>query len=316
MFSEQDLIHHIKDKFGLAHVGDDCAVLAKDEETDLVVTTDMLAEGVDFDLDWAPADAIGHKCLAVSLSDVAAMGAEPKWALVALGVPEASWAAGFPERFYDGLNSLAKRFGVEIAGGDISRTRGGIAVTSVVAGEVEKGKAVMRSGARPGDLIMVTGPLGGAAGGLRILWGRATHSNDDAAFQRLIERQLRPEPKVEMGRALQATGDVTAMIDISDGLSTDLAHICRSSGVGAIIEAVRVPIDPDLAQLDLAPGEVLGLALHGGEDIELLFTARRDLASKVQGVKVIGRITANTGIIELSRDGALEPLVPAGFTHF
>ena len=163
MPTEFQFIENLKIKYSLPKIGDDCAVLPKDSRTDLVITTDLLVEDIDFRLDWSKPEFIGHKALAVSLSDVAAMGAKPVWSMVSIGVPEHIWKSDFVDEFYLGYMNLAKLYGVELVGGDISKTPDKIVIDSIAAGEVEKGKAILRSGAKVGDLIFVTGELGGAA---------------------------------------------------------------------------------------------------------------------------------------------------------
>ena len=167
--SEFDFIEAVRRRYSPSKIGDDCAVLPKDSKTDLVVTTDLLVEDVDFRLKWTTPEFLGHKALAVSLSDVAAMGAKPVWAMLSIGIPNAIWKTDFVEKFYHGYFLLAQKFNVELVGGDVSRTPDKIVVDSIVAGEVERGKAVLRSTAKVGDLIFVTGELGGAAGGLNLL---------------------------------------------------------------------------------------------------------------------------------------------------
>ena len=204
MPTEFEFIQNLKQKYRLRHVGDDCAVLPKDASTDQVVTADMLVENVDFRLAWTSPEALGHKALAVSLSDVAAMGAEPKWAMVSIAAPEGLWNTGFVERFYEGWFALAREYGVELVGGDVSGTPDGLVIDSIVGGEVHRGKAIMRSGARPGDAIYVSGSLGGAAGGLALL-ERGVEASEKKA--QLTEKQLKPQPQVELGKLLQRTTD-------------------------------------------------------------------------------------------------------------
>jgi len=319
MRSEFDFIHNIKKRFDLNYIGDDCAVLPKDDKTDLLVTTDLLVEGVDFHLDWTPPEFIGYKSLAVSLSDVAAMGGEAKWALVSLGVPEPLWNSDFLDRFYDGWHELAKEFEVEMIGGDISRSPNGLVIDSIVGGEASKDGAVTRRLARPGELILVTGELGGAAGGLRLLNDGLRYDEELENWQKtLLRRQLKPWP--QLGNALVITLDdtATAMIDISDGFSSDLSHICEASGVGARIAAESIPIDSHLEKLELTDEAKLDLALNGGEDFELLFTAHKEKISTVDEklFTVVGEITANAGIIELVSGSDVRILEPAGFRHF
>ena len=175
MPSEFQFIENLKKKYSLEKIGDDCAVLPKDSRNDLVITTDLLVEDIDFRLDWSKPEFIGHKSLAVSLSDVAAMGAKPVWSMVSIGVPGHVWKTDFVDEFYEGYMNLAKKYDVELIGGDVSKTPDKIVVDSIAAGEVKKGKAIRRSGAKAGDLIFVTGELGGASAGLKLLaWSGKT----------------------------------------------------------------------------------------------------------------------------------------------
>ena len=162
MLSEFQFLENLKTRYALKKIGDDCAVLPKDSKTDLVVTTDLLVENIDFRIDWTKPELLGQKSLAVSLSDIAAMGAKPVWSMVSLGVPEKIWKTGFVDKFYEGYMNLARKYGVELVGGDVSKAPDKIVIDSIAAGEVRKNKAVLRSGAKPGDLIFVTGKLGGA----------------------------------------------------------------------------------------------------------------------------------------------------------
>ncbi len=314
MPTEFEFIQNLKQKYGLRHVGDDCAVLPKDASTEQVVTADMLVENVDFRLGWTTPESLGHKALAVSLSDVAAMGAEPKWAMVSIAAPESLWKAGFVERFYEGWFELAHKYGVDLVGGDVSGTPDGLVIDSIVGGEVPRGKAVLRSGARPGDSIYVSGSLGGAAGGLALLERGVDVSGNNAL---IIEKQLKPRPQVELGKLLQQLQIATSIIDISDGLSSDLAHICESSGVGARIYAERLPINKDL-QTFFSNNEAFLMALNGGEDFELIFTSREKNILLPESVQItrIGEVTANVGNIELIDGEKSTILVPKGYRHF
>lgn len=315
----------------LVGIGDDAAVIRQRPGLETVVTADLLVEGVDFDLGrfhTSPRD-LGHKALAVSLSDVAAMGARPCFCLLAVGLPEARWRGGFLTQFYVGLRALADRYGVRIIGGDISRTPERVVIDSVVLGAARRGRAVLRRGARPGDQLFVTGALGGAAAGLRLLENMAGEGRRRGgrpqltrAERRLVLRQARPEPRVEWGLLLGERKLASAMIDLSDGLSSDLAHLCRESGVGARVEAASLPLDQISKASSLANADPLALALHGGEDFELLFAVRpRDVSKlppQLAGVPVtrVGEITAARGRITLVRDGRARPLRPGGFEHF
>jgi thiamine-monophosphate kinase len=319
MRSEFDFIQNIKKKFGLDQIGDDCAVLPKDATTDLLITTDLLVEGVDFRLDWTVPEFLGHKALAVSLSDVAAMGGEARWALVSIGVPEGLWVGDFLDRFYEGWHALAKELGVEMVGGDVSRSPGGLVIDSIVGGEVATGMAILRSHAHVGDLILVTGDLGGAAGGLRLLNDGVRYDDELPGWQKkLLRKQLTPWPQLDNALVVTLDDTATAMIDISDGLSSDLAHICEASRVGARIDAKRIPINAQLEKLELTEDAKLDLALNGGEDFELLFTASKEKISNIDEelFSVIGEVTANAGMIELITNDETRILTPAGYRHF
>ncbi|PYS85298.1 MAG: thiamine-phosphate kinase [Acidobacteria bacterium] len=311
----------------LIGIGDDAAVIRQRSGFDTVITTDLLVEGIDFHLERygaRPRD-LGHKALAVSLSDVAAMGARPRFCLISVGLPAARWRSNFLEEFYAGVRALADRHGVSIIGGDTSRTPERVVIDSIVLGEVKRGRAVLRSGARPGDQIFVTGALGGAAAGLKVLEGRAVSQSRvkrARAQRQLILRQSSPEPRVEWGLLLGERRLATAMIDLSDGLSSDLAHLCRESRVGARVDAALLPVDPLLKSTSAGEDGALSLALNGGEDFELLFTVRpRDIAKLPESLGSVpatrvGEVTGERGKIKLLRDARERPLKPAGFEHF
>lgn len=316
---EFDFINNIKKKYSLDRVGDDCAVLPKDGECDLLMTADMLVEDVDFRLDWTPPKFLGRKVLSVSLSDIAAMGGTPRWAMLSLGVPEQLWTRTFLDEFYEGWHELAASFEVELAGGDVSRTLHGLVIDSVVGGEVPRGQAVLRSGAKPGDGIFVSGQLGGAAAGLRMLDEGSRYSREDASNEsKLLLRQLSPSPRVELGSQLRRLGLATSMIDLSDGLSSDLAHLCEASRTGAVIYANQLPVSEELITYASSSDAVSEFTLHGGEDFELLFTAdkKKISESNLGDIFLIGEITETPAKIELVRDGRREILPPRGYRHF
>lgn len=318
MHSEFDFIQNIKLKYGLTRVGDDCAVLPKDDKTDMVVTADMLVEGIDFRLDWTTPEFLGHKALAVSLSDIAAMGAKPEWALLSIGVPPGLWGDHFLDMFYTGWHELAGEYGVELVGGDVSRVPDHLVIDSIVGGIVPRSQAVLRSGARPGEGIYVTGRLGGAAAGLRWLQsGTRLESLDEKELLPVLLQQLRPNPRVGAGEYLRANAIATAMIDISDGLSSDLAHLIKASGVGARIDAGLIPIEKRDSIL-ATTSEEFENALHGGEDFELLFTVdpKKNLTDNSMEFFRIGEITANIGTIQLIKDDEDRILEPKGHRHF
>jgi thiamine-monophosphate kinase len=313
----------------LLGIGDDAAIIRQQSGREMVVTTDLLVEDIDFRLDTTTPWLLGYKALAVSLSDIAAMGARPHYALHSIGIPAKIWNSDFVDRLYDGFFALADRHHVTLIGGDVSRTPERVVIDSIVLGETLSGRAIRRSGARPHDHIFVTGALGGAAAGLRLLEGGARLSRQRPrrshrrAIEQLLLRQLRPEPRVRWGAILGEERLPTAMIDISDGLSSDLAHLCRASRVGARIDASRLPIDPLVVNLcGRRALDPLLLALHGGEDFELLFTVRprdlRWLPREIGGVPVtyIGDVTSDAGRIQISEGSRIWPLEPAGFMHF
>jgi thiamine-monophosphate kinase len=311
--TEFQLIQNLKSRYSLDKVGDDCAVLPKGVTTDLLITSDMLIEDVDFRLSWSSPESIGHKALAVSLSDIAAMGGTALWGMVSVGIPERLWHEDFLEKFYQGWFSLAGEFNVELVGGDVSRSVDGFVVDSIVGGEVPRDRAILRSTAKPGDEIFVSGELGGAAAGLRMLEAGERSERSAGAVARL----LTPRPQLNLANYLQSLHLVSSMIDISDGLSSELTHICNMSGVGANIFANAVPIQQEVTLL-YGRDEALDLAINGGEDFELLFTAPRDSIESINNFPVtkIGEITDRSGLIVLVSPNECTPLKPKGFRHF
>jgi thiamine-monophosphate kinase len=288
-------------------IGDDTAILQVKPGHDLLVTTDLCVEGFHFRREWHPANCVGHRCLARGLSDIAAMGGEPTACFLSIGLPEAleqRWV----NQFVQGLTSLARRFGVELAGGD---TSGSDAITPdiIVVGQVPKGRAILRSGAKPGERIFVSGELGESAATLQRFFAGEKISPSKK------DRHFYPEPRVAVGQWLQRKGLATSMIDLSDGLSVDLSHICDESRVSAVLDAARVPV---------APRATLESALHGGEDYELLFTVGpgTKVPRMIEGLKVteIGTINRRAdygGKMQiLGENGALKPLRLRGWQHF
>src|SRR5215510_4524277 len=312
-----------------AGIGDDAAVFRSGAGRETVITADLLVEDIDFRRTTTPPYLLGHKALAVSLSDIAAMGARPLWSLISIGVPEDVWQTEFVDHFYDGLLELANHFGVQLIGGDTSRTLENIVIDSVVAGECAAGMAVMRSGAKPGDQIFVTGSLGAAAAGLRLI-ERGAHlaeqnlaDEDSQKLDHVLIRQLRPEARVGWGIVLGEERLATAMIDLSDGLSSDLNRLCESSGVGALIDSSLLPIDNRVVELcGRRALDPLQLALHGGEDFELLFTVKPGdvarLPRRVDGVEIkrIGEVTKAIEGVKISEGSRIWDLEPGGWKHF
>jgi thiamine-monophosphate kinase len=295
----------------VAGIGDDCAVLRIPTGHEVLVTTDFSLEGIHFRRDWHPPDVVGHRCLARGLSDIAAMGGEPVAVFLSLALP-----GNLPQRWVDeflaGLFKLGKQFKVPLAGGDTAESPDGILADVVVLGSVPKGKAILRSGARPGDRIYVSGALGGAAATLEILRSSSARQLPPADFP----AHFYPVPRVALGRILRKKRIPSAMIDVSDGLSTDLAHICQESGVGAEIRAEAIP----RASLGQHKQEVdVPFSLHGGDDYELLFSAARDkkLPARLAGVRIteIGRVTRGIGLF-LIHNGKRKKLSVQGWEHF
>jgi thiamine-monophosphate kinase len=314
--TEFELLHKLKVKHSLNLIGDDCAVLPKDAVTDLVITADLLIQDIDFRLEWTAPELLGHKVLAVSLSDIAAMGGTPIWALMSIGVPPVLWENGFVERLFDGWHRLAAKYGVELVGGDMSRSDN-VVVDSIAAGHVPKGGAIRRSGATAGDGIFIAGTIGAAAAGLSLLESGKRLAGATCSEEPLLIKQLQPTPQVDIAKSLQSHGVASAMIDISDGLSSDLRHLCRTSLVGATLRSDALPIDGDLRAL-FPPDQALELALHGGEDFALLFTgdAKKILDLDLPGVSLIGEVTSTVETIRLIQSGGDTILEPKGYRHF
>jgi thiamine-monophosphate kinase len=298
-------------------IGDDAAVLAVPSGQELVVAIDTLVEGVHFPRGTAAAD-IGWKALAVNLSDLAAMGASPAWALLALTLPAADPA--FVEGFAEGFARLARPWRLALVGGDT--TRGPLCISVAVHGFVPPGKALLRSGARVGDAILVTGTLGDAAAGLHLVQHPAPPDESRASLREfLLERLNRPTPRLAAGAALR--GQAHACVDISDGLLADLGHICRASGVGAEIDAALLPRSPALLGM-FDDASALHFALSGGDDYELCFTVpaqrladvQSDLARIGCGVTRIGRIVEGEGVRVRGSDGEWLPGDRQGWEHF
>jgi thiamine-monophosphate kinase len=291
-------------------VGDDCALLRCPSGWDLAITVDTLVAGVHF-LPEADPESLGHKALAVNLSDLAAMGAEPGWATLALTLPEVDerWLEAFARGFF----ALAGRHGLELVGGDT--TRGPLSITIQAMGLVPEGGAIRRSGARPGDLVYVSGPLGSAGLGLKIRLGQTALEAADA-----VDRLEQPEPRVDFGRRLR--GLASACIDISDGLAGDLGHILEASEVGAVLDWDCLPL-PDSVRRYVADTGDWALPLTAGDDYELCFTvppARKDemeqrLSDAGLAAVPIGRIEPEPGL-KLRKDGRTIDLTPAGYEHF
>jgi thiamine-monophosphate kinase len=291
-------------------IGDDCAILRIPPTHEILVTTDFSLQNVHFRQEWHPPEVVGHRALARGLSDIAAMGGRPVAAFLSLALPR-STKQNWVDRFLKGMLKLADVFRVSLAGGDTAESRDGVLVDIVVVGSVPKRTAVRRSGARPGDRIFVTGSLGGAAAALDLLF------SGQKLRPMYYPQHFHPIPRIELGQVLREKKLASSMIDVSDGLSTDLGHICEESGVGAKIEAEALP----LARIG-RPARAVDLhsALHGGDDYELLFTVPRGkrMPRKIAGVPItqIGFITRSNRISLMNARNVRRKLEPQGWQHF
>ncbi len=304
-------------------IGDDCAVLGPFGERVLLVTADLLVENVHFILDRIPPEHIGEKSIAVNLSDIAAMGGQPRHAIVSIAIPHL-----FPARvlngIYDGIKSACNNYGVNILGGDTSSSPGGLFINVTAIGEAARDKVVYRHGARVGDKIYVVGMLGESIAGLKIIKGEI--SADTAQWPSLIAAHTRPRPKVAEGKIIGDSGLASAMIDISDGIVADLGHICEESGVGAEIREDFLPVSEDLLALGQGYNlDVAEYALMGGEDYALLYTVAPEDADQLEKLlkkqadispAFIGRITSDPRIRCVRPDGKERILGKRGFDHF
>lgn len=306
-------------------IGDDCALLLPRAGEEFCLTTDLSIAGRHFRLDWHPPEAIGHRVLARGLSDVAAMGARPVAAFLSLGLT-AKLTSGkrgqraWVDRFLDGMLELARTHRTPLAGGDLAESPLALA-DIVLVGAAPRGKALLRTGARAGDLLYVTGKLGGAAAGLELLGQLSAEKRraiargkTPASLRTLLQPHLFPQPRLRQGQWLLRHGAATAAIDLSDGLSTDLTHLCEESQLAAEVEAAALPIQADAT---------LAHALHGGEDYELLFTAAQSvrIPSMIAGVPVtrIGSMKPHQrgrATITLRTSEGSQPLMPQGWEHF
>jgi thiamine-monophosphate kinase len=328
-------------------IGDDAAIWREQTGRETLVTVDLLVEDIDFKLEYAPPNWLGHKALAVSLSDVAAMGGAPKFSLLTLSIPSNLKSQTFWEEFFAGYLALANEHDVQLIGGDISSAPERLTIDSVVIGQCQVGRAVRRNGAKVGDAIYATGSFGASAAGLKLLLNGARVGDDvcSSAFRRLmlaseqppeggttnaiqsaIRAHLKPEARVGFGRRLGELGLANAMIDVSDGLAQDLAHICEDSGVSAIIDFYAVPVAEEVSLAAANSDEAFNLAVSGGEDFELLFTAdfKNEAALMEIGANHQLRLTKigevvpadQSSSIQVRRDGNVKPLSIRGYDHF
>lgn len=300
---------------------DDAAVLAPPPGRELVLTADAMVAGVHF-LPQDPADQVAQKLLRVNLSDLAAMGARPFGYLLTCAWPKdiaEDWVAAFAA----GLAADQATFGLAVLGGDMTATPGPMTLSLTALGQVEAGRALRRSTARAGDLVCVSGSIGDGALGLGVLTGEWPALPEESAGH-LAERYRRPRPRLGLGQALAESGLASACLDVSDGLVADLEHICETSGLGAVIEAARVPLSPAARLLVADDPALFARVLTGGDDYELCFTLRPERAAELPALAqrldlpltVIGRMAAGRDVRTLDRDGQPLPLPRHGWTHF
>lgn len=309
----------------LRGVGDDAAVMHYDDDRDVLVTTDLLLENVHFDLTYVPLKHLGYKAAAVNFSDICAMNGRPRQITVSLGI-SARFTVEHIDELYSGIRLACERYGVDLVGGDTCASHQGLVISITCLGDARRSDIVYRNGARPTDLICVTGDLGAAYMGLQLLErekvasaGQKDFQPDFAGKEYIIERQLKPEPRTDIVEALAAAGiHPTAMMDVSDGLSSELLHICKQSNTGCRVMEDRIPIDYQTAVMaEELNMNLVTAALNGGEDYELLFTVPltdHDRVSAIPGVKVIGYITEpSEGCAMVTRDGGEIPLRAQGW---
>ena len=330
---EFGLIEHLTAPFTTFHkdtivgVGDDAAVLAYSEKNYQLITTDLLVEGIHFDLMYTPLEHLGYKSVIVNLSDICAMNGIPKQVTVSMAISN-RFSVEALEEIYKGIRRACERYKVDLVGGDTSSSQRGLILSVAAIGEVEKDRVVYRSGAKPGDILCVTGDLGAAYLGLQILerekqlyLNQPDIQPDLQNEQYVIGRQLKPEARLDMIRLFQKNNIVpTSMIDISDGLSSDLHHICKQSDVGAFVEESGVPIHPDAQMLALQfQLDPITCALSGGEDYELLFTIHPSDLPKVRllpDIYMMGEMTEKQEKIKLhTKGGNIHPIEAQGWNH-
>ena len=308
----------------LKGVGDDAAVMHYDSDKDVLVTTDMLLENVHFDLTYVPLKHLGYKSAVVNFSDIYAMNGTPRQITVSLGISR-RFTVEHIQELYEGIRLACRLYGVDIVGGDTCASHQGLVISITCIGEAPRDRIVYRDGAKPTDLICVSGDLGAAYMGLQLLErekvasaGQPDFVPDFSGKEYIVERQLKPEARRDIIEALAKAGvKPTAMMDVSDGLSSELIHICKDSHTGCRIYEDRIPIDYQTAVMaEELNMNLVTAALNGGEDYELLFTvplADHDAVAQIEGIRIIGYITEESqGCAMITRDGAEMPLRAQG----
>lgn len=300
-------------------IGDDCAVIPYDDQSCLLITTDLLIEHIHFLVDKISFRTLGRKALAVNLSDIAAMGGKPQYAFLSLAIPQQTQLDSL-DRLIDGFTEMADAFHVTLLGGDTTSCRRDLGISVTVTGTMPCNQVLYRSGAKIGDAILVSGPLGGSVAGLHILLQNLPLEN----YPELIAAHNDPEPEVRLGRAVAESRLASAMIDLSDGVASDLGHICAESGVGAEVYAAAVPVHGCAASLARETGsDALSWALYGGEDYRLLLTAPQECVDSLLNIgrclerelTVIGTIRSGNEVV-LHRDQSEQIITGKGFNHF
>jgi thiamine-monophosphate kinase len=325
---EFGLIARLRQRFGTVGVGvvrgigDDTAALQVSPGNLLLATTDAAVEGVHFLRAATTPRLLGRRVLAVNLSDVAAMGGIPRWALVSLSLPGQT-SLSFVDDLAAGLEEEATHYGVAIVGGNLARSPERLVLDLTLLGEVEPDRVVYRTGAQPGDRLLVTGTLGDAAAGLAVMLGQAPA--DVSGVDQLLARQRLPTPRVEAGRAIAESGLATAMIDLSYGLASDLGHLVENNNLGAVVFAQAIPLSHAIQMLAQATGcDPLDWALYGGEDYELMLTVPPgrvgDVIAAVQAIGVrlteVGVMIDRPGLWLERANGVREPIRSSAWRHF
>jgi thiamine-monophosphate kinase len=306
----------------LLGIGDDAALIRTRPDYSLLLTTDALTEGIHYDLRYVPISALGWKSLAVNLSDVAAMGGFPVCCLVTIGLPD-EWSVEDVRSLYQGISRCSIRYNCPVVGGDTVKTRSGSFVNVTVAGEVRSGKEKRRSGAKSGDLLCMTGELGGARTGLEVL---QSEDNPAYSYPRSVARFLEPEPRLEEAGDLIRELETTSMIDISDGLTSEIRHLCEESSLGCVVIEENIAVSEEAIIWARKTGRhPFQFAIESGEEYELLFTVAPDILNRVSKgfsptkasmFSIIGEMRPLEEGIQSRKGGELHPLTIAGWDHF
>lgn len=305
-------------------IGDDCAVIHQGQESSMLLTTDLLIENVHFVLDWIPPRILGRKSMAVNISDIAAMGGQPQWGLISIAIPH-DLEVEFFDAFYLGVKEMCQCFRMHILGGDTTSSPSELMISVTVGGVCQRSAILYRSGAKPGDLVFVTGSVGGSAAGLN-LYRKRIAPDTLTSYERLIACHNDPQPEVAIGTVAAASRMATAAIDVSDGVLADLTHICEESGVGAQIMLERIPIEPGVREAAaLTGGDALEWALTGGEDYRLILTVKPEFREAFpelirnkcgRQVYEIGEIISNREVLVVDTQGKASQFTRKGWDHF